>query len=182
MNSRRSDPVDCGQCRRRDRGWHMSEEGLCTLCEAVAFPSRFHNCPFCGCPQKGFAVCRSCRNGCVQWMLVLFSGVPDTQPLHTTSITTQERLAYHCQALIRCAPSGANSFPIRTTRVREWPGLRNLDGCTTIPDPNELRQRGVDVRDYTWRNGVAVLRRELERLGVFLWDEIQYRPLDKSQD
>jgi len=55
-----------------------------------------------------------------------------------------------------------------------WPGFYIGDNSWIKLDPFELKTY-IDINDINWDNKSIVLNRELEKIGIFLYDEIQIK-------
>ncbi|VBB18881.1 hypothetical protein YASMINEVIRUS_1413 [Yasminevirus sp. GU-2018] len=176
-----------------------SEEGLCSKCEIAEHPERYHGCASCGYATQYGLFCWSCRGGVNEWIFKLFynknSSSKSTSSCfaiptenETDNWTLWQNVGNGCHVISSKMVSDDQPKPRlihqeKTEIDREWPGFRLTDTMYFKPDPYTFREDcaknpdigKIDISDITWDNRALVLMRELNKLGIFPHDEVQFR-------
>lgn len=151
-----------------------SPEGLCNNCELKEFPDRFHGCICCG-----YAIdyhshfCFDCKRGIDEWLRLLFRSSPKNKEffneinigVHCIVGYGSEKTAYHSKRKLNLPPLGIS---------HKWPGFHTGSETFITPAISQLSSQ-VNINDITWGNKETVLMRELEKINIRLYDQIQYR-------
>lgn len=161
-----------------------SPEGLCDACERTAYPERFNGCACCRRPQKNPGFCMECRMGISEWLFHLFynknpkskttsscyiTGIDETNDWklgQIISIGTHSVCSNYDEKLIRSAFAPHS-------HLERWPGFFAGGHRWFIPKITDKFQ--IDISDINWDNKNTVILRELEKNGIFLYEEIQFR-------
>lgn len=162
-----------------------SPEGYCDDCEIKAFPQRYHGCCFCGKVIKYGSACWGCLEGVSQWLFNLFYNKNENSK-STTSIfalvTPDETNDWERWSQISIGIHSAKDCFYHGSKVtnskkggltNEWPGFRISDNEWYKPNPYDLKE-GIDLSGITWENKTDVIKRELEKKGIYLEKEYQF--------
>jgi hypothetical protein len=152
-----------------------SPEGLCNNCELKQFPNRYRGCLFCGRAIQYGLICHPCQDGFKKWAFDLFytEGV-NSNHLELgifVFVRMEMRDSHQYQQKVR------QRCPIKVFELaglrHKWPGFYAGQDQWVKPDPNELREK-IDITDLIWENKSDVIERELKKIGISIYDEIQY--------
>lgn len=172
---------------------HYSKEGLCHECELKQFPERFHGCFFCRCAMGGYfnTICINCQIEFNSWALNLFYN--KNQNSKTTTLVLikgpDETNNHKFYDLVKSG-LGFLNFGKMSRKVKEvpfihqrlavyeknWPGFYAGDNKWIKPDPFELK-KNIDISDITWDTQRKVLKRELLKLGINVFKDIQIKSI-----
>ena len=150
-----------------------SREGECRVCEFKSHPERFAGCLFC---DKPFNIkldgCSECLSGFESWVSkhVSLNGKSLYCPGRVTD-RIESMKTFHGIPVPYVPRKG--DFP--SFKAGEWPGFTTLSAEGKVewivPDIS------VNIEEVcTWDNCEEVALRALEKNGIFVYDEIQYRP------
>jgi hypothetical protein len=145
-----------------------SPEGLCSNCELKEFPDRYYGCCFCGKAIDYYNSCWSCRDGFSEWALNLFYNKNENSKydIIRNGIYMLNTVIPKIKLPVRIA--------IRAKINEKWLGFYEGDNQWIIPDPFELKNN-IDISDICWENKFEVLKRELEKNGLYIYEEIQIK-------
>jgi hypothetical protein len=156
---------------------HYSKEGLCEECEYAQFPSRVQGCLFCRLEVRYDTACAGCSYYFGEWarewlgkrtssfreVAAIDQGIREAmeEALTIHHPTLHKELAEEKKKQIKASPIDT---------LNEWPGFYRGNGVWIKPDTRSI---AADVSDITWENCKSVVVRELKRLGIDLFAEIQ---------
>jgi hypothetical protein len=157
-----------------------SKEGLCMECELEKYPERFNGCRFCGKAGYSTFFCRECKEGFKNWMIKLFY---DNQKDNKIKMESKK------DSLLEIIKKGSylmtcqHPEKLMHLRVKEltklydvWPGFHLGNNKHLIPDPLELSKK-IDISDITSENCSDVMLRELKKINIFPFEDIQILPI-----
>jgi hypothetical protein len=154
-----------------------SREGLCDDCEYKEFPERFRGCLFCRrvLPMQ-LSICFECQSGFQSWLWCMAKGQewnPKEYYASSDTITQGifEYLEHHdmyrnFKAFIL---PHTNKWTDKWTE--QWPGFYRGNNQWRIPTLDEMKN--FDTSDITWENKAQVIKRELAKLSISIFSDIQ---------
>lgn len=148
-----------------------SREGLCTDCEIKEFPDRFYGCCFCRKAINYGRICYHCEREFEKWLEDLFLNQNEVKDWRFRQTVEQGiyRLMHHDHK--------AKKLPLLIQQQSryddKWPGF-HLGGLKwTKIDPVSLRNN-IDISDITWDDSREILERELCKVGIRIYEEVQF--------
>lgn len=144
-----------------------SPEGLCHECELKQFPERFHGCFFCRYAiYLSSGMCMACSKGFTSWAENIFSSYK------RKTFANDVVLGLH---------SMKNNYTIKKVSFlfqefpdlwKSWPGFYAGDKKWLKPDPSEFKDK-IDVSDITFETRINVIERELKKIGITIYGDVQ---------
>lgn len=163
-----------------------SQEGLCDNCEFKEFPERYHGCCFCRKSVKYGPFCWGCRLSFQKWAFDLFYNKNEKSKSTNSCFAIKTDDETNDWTLWQNVGSGVHRLTYlynqpklpflvnkqASTSNDDWPGfhLGNLQWIKL--DPFDLKKR-IMIADITWDNREAVLQRELQKLGINIYNDVQ---------
>jgi hypothetical protein len=147
-----------------------SPEGLCEDCELKQFPERFYGCCFCRRAIRYGRMCYNCDREFSKWLdLVFLNHENKDWRFRQTVEQGIYRLMHHDHK--------AKKLPFLIQQQSKyndkWPGFHLGDLKWIMIDPILLRDK-IDISDIKWDDSREVLERELKKVGISLYEEIQF--------
>jgi hypothetical protein len=162
-----------------------SPEGLCDNCEFKEFPERYHGCCFCRKALKFGLICYNCRKCFQKWAFDLFYNKNERSRSTNSCFALKTDDETNDWNLWQCVSNGIHrltnhSIPKLPFLIHErssinnnhWPGfhLGNLQWRKF--DPFHLK-KSICIKDIKWDNSEDILQRELDKLGINIYNDVQ---------
>lgn len=145
---------------------------LCSQCELTTYPERFHACASCRKPIRYTIFCWGCKDGLSKWLSELFSTEDNKDNWKMRQLID---IGIHCIAFIPAKSKMKPMFLIEPELSDPWPGFYAGEDKWIMP---AISKDQIDISDINWDNKDAVINRELEKNGIYLYEDIQYRILN----
>ncbi len=146
-----------------------SKEGLCEECEVKRFPERFHGCLFCRTYRKYSGVCLDCTSDIQQWFRCMAEG-EEYNPKEYDPLCNNVTMGMFSLLNEKKYQIQIPFINIERDPFAKWPGFYCGNQKWKIP---VFKKEQIDVSDITRKNGAQVVERELEKLGIHIFSEIQ---------
>ena len=147
-----------------------SKEGLCRYCEFHYFPERFRACLFCRkpVPNAHTTLCFICEEGIHDWLKSMI-----LKDIYSSDIVECVNNGIYMflnqQKMWKYTLPPSCIIYDRYNEMKKWPGFHIGNKKWIIPDFKEK----FDVSDITWENRSQVIERELIKLGIDIFSDIQ---------
>lgn len=153
-----------------EHGYYLatySPEGLCHECDLKQFPERYHGCFFCRYTiYLDSGMCTACEKGFRSWAKQVFSSY------QRKSFENDIDMGLHVMSNNYKIPKVSFLIQEFPDLWATWPGFYAGDNKWIKPDPVELSSQ-IDVSDITWETRVTVIERELKKLGIEVYNDVQ---------
>lgn len=170
----------------KESGYYLvtySKEGLCHDCELKQFPERWYGCIFCRKAINFNNACHSCEQGFKSWASEFFK-IMKKHPKSKINETEDRRSFIHDTRYVRYLITDndqAQKLPFlvaeRPDYWGQWPGF-HVGGLKWVkPDPHDFDQP-IDMSDMISENFIKVYVRELEKFGIFIYNDVQILPIE----
>lgn len=163
-----------------------SPEGLCGDCERKEHPERYYGCGSCRMMYRHGFFCWGCSGGISKWLFDLFYNKCEKSK-STTSCYYPGLNETNDWNLWQCIGHGIHSIvhtydkspvkPLYTSAPEmsmKWPGFYVGNYQWVTP---KITKEQIDIAGINWDNAESILLRELEKNGIFLYEDIQYREI-----
>jgi hypothetical protein len=173
MQSKNTQYITCeGKIKCINRGCNfqsyfpsLSQDGFCSDCEFKLFPERYTECMICKKINYGTSICYICREETKKMFLNIFSIINFIK-----IDTIIENILIKCELLKLPQIGILNNEKCKLLNTDPWKGFYKGNMEWVIPD---FSKWNINIDDITNENSETVIIRELEKNGVFIYENIQ---------